>query len=321
MTHDTKHHIGPLVSIGLPVFNGELYLRQALDSILGQSYRNIEVIVADNASTDRTQEIIAEYMENDGRIKFHGSATNKGAAWNYNRTFHLSTGKYFKWAAHDDLLHTNYVLECVRVLEDHPNTVLCHSKVGQIDEAGAVQEHEYVKSEDFLDPDLSISERHRSLLLDRGAWTRIFGIMRSDALKNSPLIASYVGSDLTLLGEMGLKGNVRDIDEVMFWRREHSNTSTRGKYHARRNRLVWFRSGRQPLMNFPSWRVHFELLKNVFVQNIPAIDKFRCSVTVLKRAVRSWKELVEDIYYAASDGGMWIRSHFATSEKRCEQKS
>ena len=106
----------PLVSIGLPVFNGEDFLENALDSILNQTYKNIEVIVCDNASTDRTSSIISAYHKNDDRIKYHRQEINIGAAGNYNRTFELSIGKYFKWAAHDDVMHENYIEQCVHCL-------------------------------------------------------------------------------------------------------------------------------------------------------------------------------------------------------------
>jgi glycosyltransferase involved in cell wall biosynthesis len=311
----------PLVSIGLPVYNGEDFLEQSLDSILSQTYQNIEVIVADNASTDRTANIIEAYIQKDDRIKYYGSAENKGAAWNYNRTFEYASGKYFKWAAHDDVLHDEFVAECVRVLEQNPETVLCHSRVGQIDGDGVVQDHEYIKPENFLGPELSSYQRHRSLILDLGAWTRIFGVIRSDALQGGPLIASYVGSDLTLLGELGLKGAVTDIDKVLFWRREHSNTSTRGKYFVRRNRLVWFRSGKQPLVNFPSWKVHFELLRNIFMQEVSMLTKLRCSVSVIARTLRSWKELVEDVCYAGADIIVWLRSLLVKRYRGVEQQT
>ncbi len=93
----------PLVSIGLPVYNGENYLEEAIRSILAQTYTHFELIISDNGSTDRTQEICEFYAERDLRIRYYRNKENLGAAWNYNQTFHLAKGKYFKWAAHDDI--------------------------------------------------------------------------------------------------------------------------------------------------------------------------------------------------------------------------
>ena len=97
------HRDVPLVSIGMPVFNGEDYVEAALDSILTQTFTNFELIISDNASTDRTEEICNDFADSDDRIRYYRQEKNLGAAANFNRVFELSSGKYFKWAAHDAL--------------------------------------------------------------------------------------------------------------------------------------------------------------------------------------------------------------------------
>src|SRR5690242_8158644 len=91
-----------LVSIGMPVFNGENYLVPALDAIRSQTYQNVEIIISDNASTDRTRDIAQKSAQDDRRIRYCRNEKNVGASANFNNTFELSSGKYFKWAAHDD---------------------------------------------------------------------------------------------------------------------------------------------------------------------------------------------------------------------------
>src|ERR1700682_6524394 len=88
----------PLVSIGLPVHNAERYLRQALDSLVGQDYPNVEVIVSDNASDDATQQICAEYAQRDARLFYHRVDRNMGAVWNFRRVFELAGGECFMGA-------------------------------------------------------------------------------------------------------------------------------------------------------------------------------------------------------------------------------
>src|SRR3989337_590294 len=122
----------PTVSIGLPVFNGEKYLRQALDSILAQTYQDFELIISDNASTDKTQQICREYVKKDSRIRYYRNKRNLGATRNHNRVFELSCGEYFKWASHDDLLAPEFLSRCVSVLDQDHSIVLCHSKTGRI---------------------------------------------------------------------------------------------------------------------------------------------------------------------------------------------
>jgi glycosyltransferase involved in cell wall biosynthesis len=88
----------PRLSIGMPVFNGEKYLKEALDSILAQTYSDFELLISDNASTDRTEQICREYAAKDRRIRYYRNEKNIGAPKNFNRVFELSSGKYFRWA-------------------------------------------------------------------------------------------------------------------------------------------------------------------------------------------------------------------------------
>ena len=77
----------PLVSVGLPVFNGEMGLAMALNALLKQDYINLEIIISDNGSTDRTPEICEEFLKKDKRIKYYRSSENRGSNWNFNKVF------------------------------------------------------------------------------------------------------------------------------------------------------------------------------------------------------------------------------------------
>jgi glycosyltransferase involved in cell wall biosynthesis len=95
----------PRVSIGLPVYNGQNYLRCALDSILQQDYTDFELIISDTASADASPGICQELARKDGRVRYYRNETNIGARGNYNRVFELARGEFFKWASHDDEFH------------------------------------------------------------------------------------------------------------------------------------------------------------------------------------------------------------------------
>src|SRR3712207_6191103 len=111
----------PKVSIGLPVYNGEKFIREAIDSILNQTFEDFELIISDNASTDETAAICQTYAAQDRRVRYFRNLENIGAAGNHNRVFEAASGKYFKWAAHDDLCGPNFVAECVNVLDRDPS--------------------------------------------------------------------------------------------------------------------------------------------------------------------------------------------------------
>ena len=123
----------PLVTIGIPVYNGAAYIAATLDSVLAQSHEHLEIIVSDNASTDRTPEILEEYAERDSRIRLILNPTNLGAAPNYNRTFALARGEFFKWAAHDDLCEPTFISTCVEALRNDDRVVLAYPESEVID--------------------------------------------------------------------------------------------------------------------------------------------------------------------------------------------
>src|SRR5580692_5215252 len=93
----------PRLSIGLPVYNGEDYLAESLDALLGQTYTDFELIISDNASTDATADICRMYQEKDGRIRYIRQPNNSGSAPNHNFVSDVSHGDLFKWAGADDL--------------------------------------------------------------------------------------------------------------------------------------------------------------------------------------------------------------------------
>src|SRR5882672_4922425 len=124
----------PQVSVGLPVYNGERFLRQTLESIVVQTFSDIEVVISDNASTDTTEAICRELAARDIRIKYHRQQVNHGPFWNFSRVCRLSRGQYFLWMAYDDILLPTYIERCVGVLDKDPEVVLCYSQMDDIDE-------------------------------------------------------------------------------------------------------------------------------------------------------------------------------------------
>src|SRR5436190_16408814 len=103
----------PTVSIGLPVYNGEKYLPGTLDSLLSQDHEDLELIISNNASTDRTEEICREAAARDPRVRYYRNGTNIGATPNWHRVLALARGEFFKWAMHDDECETSMVRRCL----------------------------------------------------------------------------------------------------------------------------------------------------------------------------------------------------------------
>lgn len=124
------------VSICLPTYNGERFLAAALDSVLTQSFRDFELIIVDDASTDGTTHIIETYAAKDSRIKYHFNKTSTGLFTNYNACMNLAENEYVKPFAQDDLLHKDALAECVRILDERPEVSIVSLQRIVIDECG-----------------------------------------------------------------------------------------------------------------------------------------------------------------------------------------
>jgi glycosyltransferase involved in cell wall biosynthesis len=211
----------PKVSVGLPVFNGEKYLRKCIDSILAQTFLDFELIISDNASTDSTEAICKEYASMDSRIRYYRNGTNIGGNRNHNYTFELSKGKYFQIVHADDVYDPDSIAKCVEVLDRDPTVVLCYSSTVRIDENG--QQFDIVT----LDQGLSLNpyERFKDLIDPEHLCFALYGLIRADVLRKTELWLNYPDHDRTLLCELSLHGRFYHISEPLFYKREHSKNS------------------------------------------------------------------------------------------------
>lgn len=240
-----------MVSIGLPVYNGQRYLPAALYSLLAQTFGDFEVIICDNGSSDGTDQICRRYVQQDPRVRYYRSERNVCASRNFNRTFELARGRYFKWAAHDDLCDPFFLERCVAALEAWPDAVLCFSGLSDIDAAGApigVARRATV-------PAAARQPHLRFCNLIRLDYTceQVFGLIRSDRLKRTPLIGNYSDSDRVLLAALGLQGPFCDVPEVLFFHRLHPGSSVR-QHPDRAERSEWFDPAFRGKVMLPYWR-------------------------------------------------------------------
>jgi glycosyltransferase involved in cell wall biosynthesis len=226
----------PRVSVGVPVFNGENYLAEALDSILAQTFSDFELVISDNASTDGTREICRAYAAKDPRIHYYRNEKNVGAARNYNRVFELSSGEYFKWAAHDDLCGPELLERCVEVLDRESDVIMCYAKTILVDEHGQIIEYH---DDGFNLQSPRPHERLRRFFYSSAWCNPIVGVMRSDVLARTALIGSYASSDRVLLGELAILGKCSEVPDYLSYRRIHPRISTKA-YASDEDRAAWF---------------------------------------------------------------------------------
>ena len=205
----------PLVSIGMPLHNAGRHLTEALDSLLAQDYREFELILSDNASTDATESICREYAARDSRISYERTESNQGAVWNFNRVFEVAKGDYFMWAAHDDIRATRFVSVCVDALEARPDAVLCCTGIGFIDEDG----HDIEPWIELVRPVGRTPRARVSEIARARYWLDVYGLMRRSSLAQTRLAQPVWGFDVVVVMEMCTRGPVLFVPERLFYYR------------------------------------------------------------------------------------------------------
>jgi glycosyltransferase involved in cell wall biosynthesis len=279
--YDRKRLGGPEVSIGLPVYNGARYLAEAIQALCAQSYTNLQLIICDNASDDATQAICERFAQIDCRIEYIRQPRNVGAAANFNHCVALARGKYFKWAAHDDLIAPSFVERCVDALERDPGAVLCQSQVKIIDANGMwLATH---------DPRLFRTDSPDRIARLGGrlttSWCKeVFGLIRKDVLDRSVLIGGYPASDEVLLVDLALRGRFIILPEPLFSNREHPERSTRGARldHASLERQRWFKPDLPNKPMLPMRTLYAAHLRVIHEQVDGRSDRLRCYLHVLR---------------------------------------
>jgi glycosyltransferase involved in cell wall biosynthesis len=290
----------PRVSIGLPIYNAEKYLQEAIDSILAQTYTDFELIISDNASIDRTQEICQAYARRDPRIRYHRNEKNVGAAPNYNLVFGLAKGEYFKWAAHDDNLAPEFLARCVEALDQNPDVVLSMTKTTLIDEHGNhLRDVEYKKdtNADLPDP----KKRFRNFLLNNMSGNFLYGLIRASGMVQTGLHGNFSSADLVFLAELAFYGRYHVVPEYLFLRREHPGQSTKGVWKSERARHVWFDTSLSSKIVLPKWRFLLSCLQAVNRAPLGLFERLTCYADVFRWMLlrRNFWALGKDIVVAA----------------------
>ncbi len=237
----------PAVSILLPVYNGEKYVTEAIKSALAQSFAKIELVITDNASTDRTSDICQAFAREDSRVKYSRSFSNRGLAWNHNHAFLKSAGDYVMWMGSDDVLDKDYVQSCKCRLDSDHSAVVCFTNSFHVNERGERKRH--VTENDTINS-ARASERFGRIIQPEHWCDAIFGLMRREALDETRLHGPYADSDRVLLAELALRGTFAFIPDYLYTRRVHSEGTT-WKARALRDRSIIFDPRNATKLVFP----------------------------------------------------------------------
>jgi glycosyltransferase involved in cell wall biosynthesis len=243
----------PRLTIGLPVYNGEKYVAESLEALLGQSFTDFELIISDNASTDSTGDICRRYEKQDSRVRYFRQPRNIGLAPNHNFVAEQARGELFKWASNDDLYARDLLERCIDALDKYPDVVLAHSWTAKVDDSGAV-------TEAFKYPLNTASprapERFRSLLFDSGGDDD-YGVIRTEVLRRTAMKESYHHADRTIIAELGLHGRFDQVPDWLYFRRDHADRAERA-CPTMRSRCVNMDPRRADRLRHPAVRLYGE---------------------------------------------------------------
>jgi len=206
----------PTISFGLPVRNGGSSLVSTLASLQAQEFRDIEIVVSDNASTDDTQQYMEAAAAADSRIRYHRYQTDQGQIENFNQVFRLARGKYFRWIGCGDRVSTTYAGRCIERLDAADDAVAVTTDYCFIKPDGSKL------CASFHGARLEDSSRLRRL--QRFLWLTdcdplyfdpIYSTVRSDVLRGTPLLKIHRDPDHILALELCLAGPFVHIPEYL----------------------------------------------------------------------------------------------------------
>jgi len=294
----------------MPVYNSEKYVELAIEAILCQTYSDYELIISDNASTDRTAEICKAYAAKDPRIRYYRNSHNLGATPNANRVAELSSGEYFKWAFYDDLIAPQFLSKCIEVMDLDPSVVLCVPKANVINEMGELLGvNEYTVDVTSPKPHL----RFENYVIHYGAAWELFGLIRSDVLKKTKFLGWYPGSDHVYLAELALYGKFHVIPEALLFPRHHAEQTwiTTPK---ERDRLSYENTamvGRIVLTKWGWVNGYLDAIRNA---PLSYYERAHCCITILRWMARPdhFRALGKDILLATRQ---WFGQTFSMKSR------
>jgi glycosyltransferase involved in cell wall biosynthesis len=259
----------PLVSLGMPVFNEDRFIRSALEALVKQDYDNFELTIYDNCSTDNTQDICQEFSDKYSFVTYTRHPINIGAAENFKYAQENATGKYFMWATGHDFWSKNLVTECVSALESNPTATISFATSSWIDEYSAPIS---AKQSGWADT-RGLSPVARFYFCLWGNMHPILGLIRLQSLSESKPFQTVIGADLVVLSELSLKGDFIHAQSAK-WSRRHFRKDETYRQRVKRYKSNGYSLLDKKLSNtFPALTLALELIKVVMRADLTIVIK------------------------------------------------
>lgn len=285
----------PLLTVGVPVYNGARFLEQTLQGLADQDLADIEVIISDNGSTDATAEIAERFARLDPRFTVLRSEVNRGVPWNWNRVLEQARAPFFMWNAADDVVRPGHLARCRQALLDHPEASIAFSRVVLVDVDNVVVGEMDDDGLDFVSRSPSQRVDH---FLDRHVYQVIGfgGVMRTPVIQAMGGLPAFYGGDIALGVAMAMRQPWVQVPEQLFYSRRHDAQTNKVQGcdvldQVRTYDPAWTR----PLA-FPQWYLNHRLLVEAAGAPVPLLERGRAVGHVLRRwTVPNWRFFPFDI--------------------------
>lgn len=260
----------PKVSIGMPVYNGENYLRKALESLLAQTFTDFELIISDNASNDATESICRELAEQDKRIRYYRADKNYGASWNHGFVINKATAEYFKLAAHDDVCLPTHLEECVNALDANPDSPLAYTRTNMQFEGESIRQQIYHDPVELQSTNAAI--RFGDLINEAPPAFPVFGVIRLAKLRSIPGFESYKASDRVVLTRLALMGPFALVTKALFVYRWHDSNASNLMANGA-DFYTWWNPDKGQTRVYPELRLAYEFLRSAFLVKLSLAER------------------------------------------------
>lgn len=290
---------GPVITVGLPVFNGGRWLRQAANSILQQTVRDLVLVISDNASTDDTAAIGRSLAAADPRVRYVRQGANIGVYRNYDFVFRQCATPFFKWAAANDLCAPSFLERCIEVLQANDRAVLAAPRtIVFVDDPADGELYPW----DSEYADLSPVRRFCRVMSELRLNNIFNGVIRSGALRTTGLNGVHWGSDIVLIAELALRGPLLLVNEPLFYRRmspEATNSRRKAGDIAQ-----FFSSERRDVLARPKWDFILHSLAAVRRAPLSGSERLQCAALIARMGWWARGEIARELFRAPRQAGV-----------------
>jgi hypothetical protein len=290
-----------MITVGLPVHNSESMVAGAIESVLQQDVPDVRVLVADNASTDLTEDVCREIAARDSRVRYVRHPVDIGMIPNFRWLADTADGEWFAWLSADDRMLTGFLRACVDALERDPGVLLAMTRLADVDLDDAASRPVPVVQPLATDAPVA-SVRFRGLMGDHQCLPQ-FGVYRLSVLRRIRPYSWTAEGDRVLLAELALRGRIVEIPEVLYHRGIHSAQSMQVRSSTERLALMYPpKAGAIP---FPAWRLGGELARAVWEAPLSAAEKAVCWMSMGRWVAGNWQKLGRNVARAGIE--VWQR--------------